>query len=222
MAKLGRPLKDQGNPRSKPTSIRLTEGLTNRLHEAARRDGRQLSDEIVRRLEASFAEHERLIQIFGGENSLHFFTLCAQSFKYLREHLGECWHRDPFTFEEAGKAIAEVLYYFRPSGRRVVPKRPPLLNPESGQIAGPPIDPAKFPFGEYAGRLAVLNLLTASQISGEPQAPRPAAAIPPAIYQRLTRTLGPLMSKAGRRWPESPFASEWRSLTRSRKHKGGK
>lgn len=58
MAKVGRPLKDPEGGRRHNAMFRMSETLRARLSASAEAEGRSLSEEIERRLEASFAAQD--------------------------------------------------------------------------------------------------------------------------------------------------------------------
>jgi hypothetical protein len=60
--KMGRPIKSQGEARTRTRTFRLTESLDAQLRDAAKRAGWTVSDEIEHRLAQSFAPGNSRIQ----------------------------------------------------------------------------------------------------------------------------------------------------------------
>lgn len=182
--------------------MRVTPALQSILSDAAKQDGRTVSDEIARRLEASF-DDDLLPDRFGGRTTWALLELIAAALSQLREDTGECWHRDPFSFDHALKAVAEVLGYFRPPGEPDIPEDHAVLQEMRAQFEVDNV-PAKqrasaerklraqlrtYPFGVMAARMAVFRVEVAT-----PQADTAVAD----IFQRIKREVGMQLAASGR------------------------
>jgi hypothetical protein len=170
MAKAGRKPKNPEQPKTRQISIRFSDALLLRLQQSAAEAGRPVSEEITARLERSFSEEERAVKAWGGHTTYALMLLMAQALEMLRADTGQCWHRDPFVFDQAVIAMNEVLRYFRPRGRRAVPSDMPLLEMmrRNGLKAAPVAAQARrYPFGKLAARLAVFSLDRTTPVDNE-------------------------------------------------------
>src|SRR5215469_1840926 len=130
--KLGRPPKAPEHRKSTQISVRLTEGMVDTLRHSAEANETSVANEIAIRLDHSLLGDPYQKMLFGGPKTYAFTLLFALTLKNLRSLTGHSWHSDPFTFVQAKKAFDQLIEYFRPTGKIVLPKDlPPRV---AGQI----------------------------------------------------------------------------------------
>jgi len=119
--------KAKGVPRDTTVTLRLPQELHDRLKEAAA--GRSVSEEIRRRLEASFTD------MSNDAKTERLLSAVSSTARMLRDTY-EPWHEDRYAFEVLKVATIVVLEHFRPAGEPVPrpdPKKhllPDLLGPD--------------------------------------------------------------------------------------------
>jgi hypothetical protein len=192
----GRKATDPANPRTDKLAFRLSADLVRRVREAATDGGRTVSQEVARRLAASFNAGAATQDRFGGVNTHFLCLLISLALAELRAQTGHNWHSDRFTFDHAIELVKEDLSYFRPAGEPEVPEDLPAAQRLRDQDLDPApvLEQAKsFPFGVLAARLAAFKVETATPES-EP------------VYQRIKE-------EVGRRMVGSPRADlvNWRA-----------
>jgi hypothetical protein len=98
--------------REAPSSIRFDPDLKARLTAAAEQSGRSFSDEVAKRLGASFgSEVERT---FGDQETYALAVLVATAAQEIRNLSGQAWHQDRWSFEQLSTATGKILEYFEP------------------------------------------------------------------------------------------------------------
>jgi hypothetical protein len=131
-----RPLKAEQR-RSEPVSIRLTKAVRDQVEKARRgpEGDKTLSQEIELRLRQSFSLEDDIRKRFGGTGTYRILQLIAEATRLIENNcLGnppeQHWLDDPFTFDQVVSMINALLEYFRPHGKRRIPKymRKPLLD----------------------------------------------------------------------------------------------
>jgi hypothetical protein len=132
----GRPTKP-AKPGEKATlSLRVTPDLKQRLEAAGALEGRNLSEEAERRLDASFRGADMLDQALDlgfGTAAVGLILLLARTMRVVGQgaafvtpsrHGGDDWLSSPYAFEQVSRAIEATLEAIRPEGD-VTPPRPP-------------------------------------------------------------------------------------------------
>ncbi|MGC8536966.1 MAG: hypothetical protein ACP5QR_15810 [Rhizomicrobium sp.] len=109
-------------------STRIGADTRKAIEVAAKRSGRTLSAEIEYRLRRSFDEDDSLIDRMGGRRTYALLRLVAEAIKatgqvsFFQEHRkiaqDDDWLLDPYTYDQAVKAIETVLEMVRPPGER--------------------------------------------------------------------------------------------------------
>jgi hypothetical protein len=133
MPRIGRPPKDQAGAKGAHLSIRMSTKLRERL-EAARRQPdsvRSLSEEIEIRLRESFDRDRDIEKRFGGPATARLLEIVAERIVSIETSTGGTdktgrpilrWFDDRFSYDQVRAMIETVLDYFRPTGRRTIPK----------------------------------------------------------------------------------------------------
>jgi Arc-like DNA binding domain len=130
-------------------TVRMPDDLRAQLEAAARKRGRNLTDELLGRLGASFArEHEQKRD--PATRALMF--LISRAAKYIGYRRPN-WHRNPFCFHAFRLAVGQLLEALEPPGEI----RPPF---ESGKDVSFFVKHLKTPeaFAEYAAELVIQRL----------------------------------------------------------------
>jgi Arc-like DNA binding domain len=96
-----------------PFSLRMPDGLRGQLEAAAKKSGRSASQELLARLNSSFAR-ERDQGRDPATRALCF--LLAELADKIRWPKSRTWQRDPFIFKAFKMAFAQVLDALEPSG----------------------------------------------------------------------------------------------------------
>jgi hypothetical protein len=117
----GRPPKTVGEPRTAQFNIRARPSFRAKLAEAAEANQRALSEEAEARIEQSFAFE----QLFGDTASADFALLLGATFMLAGRQAAALdghpewgaaeWQRDPWCFESAAFAVADVLWSRHPA-----------------------------------------------------------------------------------------------------------
>ncbi|MBR0901219.1 Arc family DNA-binding protein [Bradyrhizobium liaoningense] len=81
-------------------TVRVREELRKRLERESQRNDRSLNNEITTRLENSFAQTERLEEIFGGARNLALFRSLSGTIASIEAQTGRSWNEDSETREE--------------------------------------------------------------------------------------------------------------------------
>src|SRR5215831_17899331 len=108
----GRKAIDAAHPRTEKVTTRLSKELLDKLAETAADGSRTLSDEMARRLAASYEMED----LFGGSVSYALCRLFVEALEQLRRDTVLTWHRDAFTYKLTGAAVPEIMSYFKPAG----------------------------------------------------------------------------------------------------------
>ncbi len=114
-------------------STRLQPDTRKRLSEAAKANGRSLSQELEHRLRASFIQDDNVIDFFGSQSNAAIVKLLGAVIQSTgtswlvkkldgwvpdpRKDPGE-WLRDSKLFDQVLTAIVHTLMWFKPSGGR--------------------------------------------------------------------------------------------------------
>jgi hypothetical protein len=128
-------------------STRIRPDTKARLVAAAKAKGRSLSQELERRLRWTFTRDDEVIKYFGSPETEAVLQLIGATIQsvtrikgtQIRGSSGLVWTSDPRLFDQATKAIAQVLELFRPPG----------------EIVDPLVDVG----GDQRGKLAALELI---------------------------------------------------------------
>ena len=100
----------------KPTDLvqlklRFDERLRRRIERAAERNECSMNAEIIKRLEQSFEQVDKIEEIFGGEHNVALFRMIAGALGMVEARTGSRWS-DPANVRaraEIAHAIADVL-----------------------------------------------------------------------------------------------------------------
>jgi hypothetical protein len=100
----------------KPTDLvqlklRFDERLRRRIERAAERNECSMNAEIIKRLEQSFEQVDKIEEIFGGEHNVALFRMLAGALGMVEAKAGSRW-TDPGNVRARGEiaeAIADVL-----------------------------------------------------------------------------------------------------------------
>ena len=93
-------------------SIRTTEEGRSKLDDAAKFNGRSLSEEIDRRLEQSFVRDE----LVGGIYNTVFLHRLGATIRDIEASTGQEWTKNEFTWWAVKKAVLLALNERRPKG----------------------------------------------------------------------------------------------------------
>ena len=91
--------------------LRLSERLRRRIERAAERNECSMNAEIIKRLEQSFEQVDKIEEILGGEYNVALFRMLAGALGMVEAKVGSRW-TDPDNVKvrgEIAQAIAEVL-----------------------------------------------------------------------------------------------------------------
>lgn len=101
------------------------------LEAAAAENGRPLSREVEDRLRRSFEEDRSIVEQLGGRKVFALMRFVAAALipvgettyfmKHLRDGSDGAWLSDPYAFDQAVKAVNEVLEERRPAGDPTIP-----------------------------------------------------------------------------------------------------
>jgi len=95
----------------RPVMTRIPEGLRRRLEREAEQNRRSMNAEIIKRLERSFEQVDKIEEIFGGADKFALFQMLAGAIGMVEAKAGSRW-TDPDNVKvrgEIAQAIAEVL-----------------------------------------------------------------------------------------------------------------
>lgn len=132
--KRGRPsLPDEKRKRNNVT-IRMTDALKTSLEISADDQGRSLSEEIESRLEASIKNVREAEELLGGSYVFGILMIIGRAIQHTGGMINNFktgastdspeWLGDPYAYDQAVKAVDQVLEAFRPDGEIA----PPLIN----------------------------------------------------------------------------------------------
>jgi Arc-like DNA binding domain len=91
--------------------LRFDERLRRRIERAAERNECSMNAEIIKRLERSFEQVDKIEEIFGGEHNVALFRMIAGALGMVEAKTGSRW-TDPGNVRARGEialAIADVL-----------------------------------------------------------------------------------------------------------------
>ncbi len=130
MAQIGRPTTPGKAGQKSTLSIRATGELKDKINNAAKANGRSLSQEAELRLERSFDIEDR----FGGPQVVGLIETIATVMKTAGEHAGFIetrklvyqgeWLFLPYAFDQATKAANAIMKHYKPKGKVTAPKLP--------------------------------------------------------------------------------------------------
>ena len=129
--------------------FRLSNALNERIEEAASRDGCNASEEIRRRLVASFVQESRA----GDDETFRLIEAIKTVAQNLEGPFGS-WHKDRFAFDVFVEAVNVVMALYRPPGESV--------RPSDNEIADLYLGTAGTP--ETAGRMLAGGAAAAANI----------------------------------------------------------
>jgi hypothetical protein len=118
MTALGRPPKGEYAGKSSVLSTRITPDLRADLEEAAKVNGRTLSQEIEHRLRLTFQEDKRIVDVFGSPRAFAIMRLLASTIEpilNLNDRDAD-WTADPYLFDQIVRAFNLTLGMIRPPG----------------------------------------------------------------------------------------------------------
>ena len=107
-----------------PTCVRLPPDLRHQLEVAGEENRTTLSNEIIRRLEASFESNGGAS---GGGMTPAILDLFDRTLAKVRSVTGHSWHEHPYSFRLATEAVHAILDHYKPAGRPTVPNDHPAL-----------------------------------------------------------------------------------------------
>jgi hypothetical protein len=107
--KMGRPALPPGKRRGASMGFRPTPGIRGKLEEAAKANGRSMSQEIESRLERSFVE-------FGREDIFLVARLLATAIQTIEAVTGKIWMDDAGAHKHTQETCRTILDAFRPPG----------------------------------------------------------------------------------------------------------
>lgn len=119
----GRRPKDPEQAKTTHLSTRFRPDLKARLEEAAQAIGRSLSEEIEKRLSASFEEEN----LFGGAVTSWVLKVIANASKEIDQRTHRRWYEDAYTFDEWKRFIIGWLDMLKPEGEATLPNQGGLL-----------------------------------------------------------------------------------------------
>ncbi len=102
-----------------PLNMRTTRKLRERLEKEAADSGRSLAQEVERRLEWSFSDHDARLQGFGSEGRLKLLRALARAVDMVELTTGKDAFADPTAAESAYELMTEMLdaaFAVRPGG----------------------------------------------------------------------------------------------------------
>jgi len=101
-------------------STRLQPDTRARLLEAAKADGRSLSQELEHRLRRTFIEDDKTIDFYGTEQNAAIMKLIGTTIMFTTTRISTAgkndWLKKQFLFDDVMAAIQHVLLWFRPGG----------------------------------------------------------------------------------------------------------
>ena len=150
-----------GEPKTTQFKFRLSTALDEQIDEAARRNGWNASEEIRRRLEASFAQELRA----GDDETFRLMEAIRTVAQNLEVPFGS-WHENRFAFDVFVEAVKVLMALYRPPGKSV--------RPSDNEIADLYLGTAGTP--ETAGRMLAGGAAAAANIPmpGMPKRREPA------------------------------------------------
>lgn len=125
MGKRGPKPLDAKKRKAKPTSLRFSPDLLERLKTAALENGDcHLSEEIEARLLRSFSEPDRVQEEFGGRTTSELLRVIAGKISDIEMESGRRWWEDAWTHAKCAEFIADFYDQFRPDGDVIEPTLP--------------------------------------------------------------------------------------------------
>ena len=89
-----------------PLSLRITEEMRTKLHNAAAQTGRSVSQEVEFRLERSFTREE---DVWGGAHTERLLRMLAIAIEGQEKSTGKKWTEDDATRNLVATALPEVV-----------------------------------------------------------------------------------------------------------------
>jgi hypothetical protein len=155
-------------------TFRVREKLREQLIAAAESSNLSVSEEIERRLEASFTSIGVVAEMFGGKENAQLLFMFAVAIQEVERATGKPWWTDKSTCEQMWRAIDSIILAHTPA------KYPPLA--ELGALYGRPfID--HFQIGNDAAAFAMAKARLAAQ-----NAPAKAPEAPPSSQSSSRKT----------------------------------
>jgi len=116
----GRPPKDPEGNRRRNVTIRMSDGLYERVAASASEQRSSLSDEIASRLDSAYQKEQTLFEMdalvrgqveveFGGSAGLKTAKVLADFISYIEGQTGKSWTRDPATNRQVIEEITGFL-----------------------------------------------------------------------------------------------------------------
>jgi hypothetical protein len=121
----GRPRKSEQKGKTAVIGARITPVLRAEIDQAAKANGRSLSDEIEDRLRRSLnldADREKLFSKFGDKPTYAMCRLLAEIMREVSNSAGRKWLADPWTYDQVRAGIAAILSDLRPTGNSEPPE----------------------------------------------------------------------------------------------------
>ena len=116
--KRGRPALPPEKRKRNNFTMRLRDGLKERLQESAADKGRSLSEEAELRLELSYYDEDARIRAFGGDANYFIMQALTSTIKAIETETGSSWRKDPVTSLKVQQACWVVLRAFGPTSLR--------------------------------------------------------------------------------------------------------
>ena len=151
--KRGRPPLGEFENKTATLTTRITAELREALGNAAKGNGRSISQEVERRLRDSFDDkrildrRERVQRPFGGPENYALFRLISMARQNVELVARKTWMDDPYTFEQVLSAATTIWGSFRPEGEAAAPTNMKF-----------PADPATLGYSAAWGALSQVTL----------------------------------------------------------------
>jgi hypothetical protein len=133
-----RTTKPTGGAKRHPLNMRTTRETRERLEAAASANGRSLAQEVEARLERSFAQDQRLEDVFGSADLFGLLRAVGTAMDAAGKSAGfmatrspegaRGWIDHPYAYDQAVQAAVRVLEALRPHGEI----EPPDVRPPTG------------------------------------------------------------------------------------------
>lgn len=200
MAKRGPKPKSPYSAQSKVMSTRISEELFAAITKAAANKSVTFSYEVELRLRKSFEEERAIVERLGGPQTYAMLRTIAATMNFAgdialmyrpeKKLSGEAWFNDAYAFDQAVKAIGQVLEVFRPEGD---PSAPQILQ----TIGKVPDDVAEHLSLKNLGARAAAEVLHGIA-DAKPEIPLPKGRIPDKdekLHRSIAASLGPLHAR---------------------------
>ena len=113
--KMGRPALPPGEKRGASMGFRPTPEIRGKLEEAAKANGRSMSQEVEHRLERSFSEEDYLALLYGDPNMLELVREFLDAKRLIETHLKKSVWGDLDSHEAMKSALRRLIAQKAPS-----------------------------------------------------------------------------------------------------------